>query len=116
SPLPEEIGLVDVLAELAELSRNRPADGDADGHVQSGHVHSAREHFHSYLQCLDVERAGLPESFQNQLATALGHYGVTGLDRCPELEAAVFRIFLAQQRASASAGIITALLRAWLRE
>ncbi|HEY8482546.1 MAG TPA: biotin carboxylase N-terminal domain-containing protein, partial [Spirillospora sp.] len=116
SPLPEELGLVDVFADLAELSRNRPADGDADGHVQSGHVHSAREHFHSYLQCLDVERAGLPESFQNQLATALGHYGVTGLDRCPELEAAVFRIFLAQQRASASAGIITALLRAWLRE
>ena len=79
-------------------------------------MHSAREYFHTYLQSLDVERAGLPESFQAKLAKALGHYGVTDLERTPELEAAVFRIFLAQQRASADAAVVTALLRAWLRE
>ena len=36
-----------------------------------------REYFHTYLQSLDVERAGLPEAFQAKLAKALGHYGVT---------------------------------------
>ncbi|MFG3708345.1 carboxyl transferase domain-containing protein [Micromonospora sp. NPDC047670] len=111
-PLTEEFELVDVFADLAELSRNRPAGEDGGG----GHVYSAREYFHTYLQCLDVERAGLPESFQAKLAKALGHYGVTDLERSPELEAAVFRIFLAQQRASADAAVVATLLRAWLRE
>ncbi|GII96091.1 ATP-binding protein [Sinosporangium siamense] len=112
-PLAEEFPLVEAFADLAELSRNRPAG--EDGGVDS-HVHSAREYFHTYLQSLDVERAGLPEVFQAKLAKALGHYGVTGLDLTAELEAAVFRIFLAQQRASADAAVVATLLRAWLRE
>ncbi|MFG3436969.1 carboxyl transferase domain-containing protein [Nonomuraea sp. NPDC047897] len=117
-PLTEELALVGVFADLAELSRNRPANEDgADGaEGGAGHVPSAREYFHTYLQSLDVERAGLPEAFQAKLARALRHYGVTGLEPSPELEAAVFRIFLAQQRASADAAVVTALLRAWLRE
>ncbi|MEH1014377.1 carboxyl transferase domain-containing protein [Micromonospora sp. CPCC 206060] len=112
-PLAEELALIEVFADLAELSRNRPAGEDGGG---AGHVPSAREYFHTYLQSLDVERAGLPEAFQAKLAKALGHYGVTELERSPDLEAAVFRIFLAQQRASADARVIATLLRAWLRE
>ncbi|RIV39727.1 ATP-binding protein [Micromonospora radicis] len=111
-PLAEEIDLVDVFADLAELSRNRPTGEDGGG----AHVHSDREYFHTYLQSLDVERAALPASFQAKLGRALAHYGVTELDRSPELEAAVFRIFLAQQRAAAEATVIATLLRAWLRE
>ncbi|XVQ09741.1 carboxyl transferase domain-containing protein [Spirillospora sp. CA-255316] len=118
-PLAAELELLDVFTDLAELSRDRPAGGDG-GHGGDGggdgHVHSAREYFHTYLQSLDVERAGLPEAFQAKLAKALGHYGVTDLERTPELEAAVFRIFLAQQRASADASVVATLLRAWLRE
>ncbi|MQY06299.1 D-alanine--D-alanine ligase [Actinomadura sp. RB68] len=110
-PAADELALVDVFADLAELSRDTGAEG-ADG----GHVHSAREHFHTYLQSLDVERAGLPEEFRAKLAKVLGHYGVTDLERSPELEAAVFRIFLARQRASKDAAVVTALLRAWLQE
>ncbi|MGR6319388.1 biotin carboxylase N-terminal domain-containing protein [Micromonospora soli] len=111
-PLAEELDLVNVFADLAELSRNRPTVEDGGG----SHVQSAREYFHTYLQSLDVERAGLPSAFQAKLARALGHYGVTDLERSPELEAAVFRIFLAQQRASADATVVATLLRAWLRE
>ncbi|MEU9510209.1 carboxyl transferase domain-containing protein [Micromonospora sp. NPDC048170] len=110
--LAEELELVDVFTDLTELSRNRPTGEDGG----EGHVPSAREYFHTYLQCLDVERAGLSGTFQAKLAKALGHYGVTELERCPELEAAVFRIFLAQQRASADATVVATLLRAWLRE
>src|SRR5690606_25653396 len=106
-PLAEELELLTVFADLAELSRNRPAGEEVDG----SHVHSAREYFHTYLQSLDTERAGLPEAFRDKLARALGHYGVTDLERSPDLEAAVFRIFLAQQRASADVAVVTALLR-----
>ncbi len=114
-PLADEVELVDVFAALAELSRNRPTGSDVGG-AGGDHVYSAHEYFHTYLQSLDVERAGLPAAFQASLAKALGHYGVTDLERSPELEAAVFRIFLAQQRASADATVVTTLLRAWLRE
>ena len=41
---------------------------------------------------------------------------MTDLERSPELEAAVFRIFLAQQRASADAATIAALLREWMQD
>ncbi|GAB3934375.1 hypothetical protein GCM10027614_07270 [Micromonospora vulcania] len=105
-PLAAELDLINVFADLAELSRNRPTGEDG-----GAHVHSAREYFHTYLQSLDVERAGLPDAFQARLGKALGHYGVTDLERSPALEAAVFRIFLAQQRASADATVIATLLR-----
>ena len=79
-------------------------------------VHSPREYFHTYLQSLDTERAGLPEAFQRRLTKVLGHYGVTGLERTPELEDAVFRIFLAQRRSATDVAIVITLLRQWLTE
>ncbi|ATY11325.1 fused acetyl/propionyl-CoA carboxylase subunit alpha/methylmalonyl-CoA decarboxylase subunit alpha [Amycolatopsis sp. AA4] len=112
-PLEGELELLDVFADLSELSRNKPADDDLSA---SSPVHSAREYFHTYLQSLDVERAGLPEKFQGRLRRVLGHYGVGDLERTPELEEAVFRIFLAQQRASSDSAIVSALLRQWLAE
>ncbi|GAA1984000.1 biotin carboxylase N-terminal domain-containing protein [Catenulispora subtropica] len=111
-PLAGELGLIEVFADLAALGRNRPGGEEAN----ELHVHSAHEYFHTYLQSLDVERSGVPEAFQTALGKALAHYGVTDLDRSPGLEAAVFRIFLARQRASVDAAVVGALLRTWLRE
>ncbi|GLZ42535.1 biotin carboxylase N-terminal domain-containing protein [Actinokineospora sp. NBRC 105648] len=111
-PLPGELDLLTVFADLSELSRNKPG-GELD--VEPGSpVHSPREYFHSYLQSLDVERAGVTEGFQARLRQVLAHYGVTDLDRTPELEAAVFRIFLAQQRMSTHVAVVSELLRQWL--
>ncbi|HEX8008262.1 MAG TPA: biotin/lipoyl-containing protein, partial [Trebonia sp.] len=110
-PVPGELELLAVFADLSELSRNKPG---RDGETEPGTaVHSPREYFHSYLRSLDVERAGVPEGFQARLRRVLGHYGVAGLDRTPELETAVFRIFLAQQRMTESVAIISDLLRQW---
>ncbi|MEV4624091.1 biotin carboxylase N-terminal domain-containing protein [Asanoa sp. NPDC049573] len=111
-PLAGELDLFTVFADLSELSRNRPL-GELEVESDS-HVHSPRESFHSYLQSLDVERAGVPESFQARLTRVLAHYGVTSLDRTPELEEAVFRIFLAQQQMSRNVAIVSELLRAWI--
>ncbi|MDA3642760.1 ATP-grasp domain-containing protein [Saccharopolyspora indica] len=112
-PLTGEVDLLWVFADLSELSRNKPAAQDSTADVQ---VHSPREFFHSYLQSLDVERAGLPETFQNRLTRVVGHYGVDGLDRTHALEEAVFRIFLAQQRAASDVAVVTTLLKQWLTE
>jgi acetyl/propionyl-CoA carboxylase alpha subunit/acetyl-CoA carboxylase carboxyltransferase component len=114
APIASEAGLLTVFADLSELSRNKPADRvDAEPDQQ---VHSPREYFHSYLQSLDVDRAGLPERFQARLRRVLGHYGVTELDRTPELEDAVFRIFLAQQRMTSDVAVVTELMRQWLAD
>ncbi len=107
-----ELDLLTVFADLSELCRNKPA-GEIE--VEPGSpVHSPREYFHSYLQSLDIERAGITEAFQDRLKRVLGYYGVADLDRTPDLEAAVFRIFLAQQRMSANTAVVSELLRQWL--
>ena len=108
-----EIALIGLFADVAELSRNRPAGEDASTELR---VHSDREHFHRYLQSLDVERAGLPMQFTARLAKVFAHYGITELTRTPEVEEAVFRIFLAQQRFASDLKVITSLLERWITE
>ena len=82
--------------------RAEPQPAGRRGHAApSSAVHSPREYFHTYLQSLDVERAGLPETFQARLrprARPLRRHRAWTARR--ELEEAVFRIFLAQQRAA----------------
>ena len=106
-----ELGVLAGFAGLCELSRNRPTQAEESAAEQ---VHSPREHFHAYLHSLDVEREGLPESFRTRLSRVLLNYGVTDLERTPALEEAVFRIFLAQQRANDQLPAVAALLGRWL--
>ncbi|ACV78548.1 ATP-binding protein [Nakamurella multipartita] len=104
------LDVMETFADLAELSRNRPAGEEESGDEQ---VHSPREYFHSYLQSLDLEVAGLPEGFRSRLAKALAHYGVTDLEPSPALEEAVYRVFLAQERVGDQIPIIAGLLERW---
>jgi acetyl/propionyl-CoA carboxylase alpha subunit/acetyl-CoA carboxylase carboxyltransferase component len=113
SQLAAEVAVLEVFADFAELSRNRPAEEKE--HVEH-RVHSPREHFHTFLQSLDVERGALPEQFRAKLGRVLRHYGVDNLDRSPQLEEAVFRVFLAQQRSAPDVLLATALLQRWLVE
>ena len=64
----DEVSLLETFADLAELTRNRPVDEDRQSELR---VHSSREHFHTYLQSLDVERGGLPEQFRERLVRVL---------------------------------------------
>ncbi|TDC90980.1 ATP-grasp domain-containing protein [Saccharopolyspora aridisoli] len=103
-----ELELLAVFVDLAELSRDKPR-GDLD--TEPGNpVHSPREHFHRFLQSLDVERSGASEVFQDQLQEVLAHHGVTELERTPELEGAIFRIFLALQRMPSDIVVVSELL------
>ena len=108
-----EIGLVTLFADLAGLSRNRPAGEQDNTELR---IHSDREHFHGYLQSLDASRAGLPDAFVERLGRALAHYGVAGPERTPALEEAVFRIFLAQQRVASDVQVVLAVLDRWIGE
>ncbi|MEJ2577911.1 MAG: carboxyl transferase domain-containing protein [Kineosporiaceae bacterium] len=105
-----ELGVLTVFADVCELTRNRPlAEESGDDRV-----HSPREFFHVYLHSLDVEREHLPQAFTGRLSRTLAHYDLTGLDRTPALEEAVFRLFLSQQQAPAQLPAVAALLERWL--
>jgi acetyl/propionyl-CoA carboxylase alpha subunit/acetyl-CoA carboxylase carboxyltransferase component len=104
---PAEMDLATAFADIAELSSSQPGP---DSH------RSPREQFHNYLQSLDVDRAGASKEFRRTLEHALRHYGVTGLDPGPELDQAVFRIFLACERYDAGVHAIRVLLTAWIAE
>lgn len=109
--LSAETAVVELFADLAELSRNRPFGEQGRTELR---IHSDREHFHRYLTTLDADRAGLPAQFVERLGRVLAHYGVETLDRTPDLEAAVFRVFLAQKRMPADAAVIVAILERWI--
>ena len=109
----EELTLLTAFADLCELSRNRPT---AEEEESDESVHSPREHFHTYLHSLDVDRESLPQAFRTKLSRVLRHYAVTDLEPCPPLEEAVYRVFLAQQRASDQIPVVTALLERLLLE
>ncbi len=107
-----ELAVLTVFADLCELARNRPlAEESTDERV-----HSPREHFHRYLHSLDCDREHLPEDFRERLSRVLAHYAVADLTRSPDLEEAVFRVFLAQQRASSHLPVVTSVLERWMRE
>jgi len=106
-----ELEVLTIFADLAELSRNWPTTEREELEEEEGErVRSPREHFRSYLHSLDVERERLPEAFRARLTRAVARYGVHDLERGPELEEAVYRIFLAHQRASAQVPAVMALL------
>ena len=105
--------MLELVADFAELSRNRPVDEERHTELL---VHSPKEHFHTYLQSLDADRAALPDEFRDKLARVLRHYGVTDFERTPQLEEAVFRIFLAQQRSAPEIKLATSILQRWLGE
>ena len=111
-----ELEVLTIFADVVELSRNWAAAEREDLDEEEGErVRSPREHFRSYLHSLDVEREGLPEAFVSRLKRALAHYGVHELERTPELEEAVYRIFLAHQRAPSQVPAVMGLLDQRLR-
>ena len=113
APVAEELDLMRVFADFAELSRNRPAGQER--HVEN-RVHSPREFFHTYLQSLDPDRGDLTEEFRTKLKRVLGHYGVESFERSRDLDDAVFRVFLAQQRSTPEVAVAMALLQRWIGE
>jgi acetyl/propionyl-CoA carboxylase alpha subunit/acetyl-CoA carboxylase carboxyltransferase component len=106
-----ELNLLRVFADICELSRNRPSGEEENSETR---VHSPREHLHTYLRSLDLEREGLPESFRGRLTKALAHYDVTDLEPTGRLKDAVYRVFLALERSEPQIPVVNALLERWM--
>ena len=110
-----ETEVLQIFADLCALSRNRRVPDEAEADEEpAGDAEAARnpqEYFYAYLRSRDAGTEGLPESFQRKLRRALAHYGVTDLEPSPDLEPALYQMFLAHRRASVHAPVVSALLQ-----
>ncbi len=73
-------------------------------------VRSPQESLFAFLRSLDVAAEGIPRRFVDQLHAAVAHYGVRALERGPDLEAALYRIFVSQQRLAPQVEAVLAIL------
>jgi acetyl/propionyl-CoA carboxylase alpha subunit/acetyl-CoA carboxylase carboxyltransferase component len=105
-----EQDLLEIFADITELSRREPEDPE-DEHAQSD-----QEYFFTYLAFLDRERSGVPDHFVAGLRRALARYGVTSLDRTPELEQALLRMYRSLGRLQTVAPAIMSILDRWRRQ
>ncbi|MGO8769677.1 MAG: carboxyl transferase domain-containing protein [Mycobacterium sp.] len=103
--------LLDLFAEVGSLYRPR-SETDPEEALLTG---STQEYLLSYLQWLDPDRAGLPDSYAQRLEQALLRYGVHGLARTPELEEAVIWMFRSFRRVADLVPAVTAILERRLR-
>ncbi|MBV8177911.1 MAG: ATP-grasp domain-containing protein, partial [Mycobacterium sp.] len=106
-----EDGLLDLFADVGSLYRPR-SEMEPEEEFVAG---SAQEYLLSYLQWLDADRAGLPDSYRQRLERALLRYGVRGLDRTPELEEAVVWMFRSFSRVNEVVPAVSAILERRLR-
>ena len=100
-----------VFADLSELSRNRPARRARPSRTARCTARASTST--ATCRASTSSGPGCRRASRPSCAKVLAHYGVDDLDRTPELEAAVFRIFLAQQRdVGRRRGRVATLLRA----
>jgi acetyl/propionyl-CoA carboxylase alpha subunit/acetyl-CoA carboxylase carboxyltransferase component len=108
--LREEQDLLELFADITELSRREPDDPEDE------HSRSDQEYFFTYLAFLDRERSGVPDHFVVQLRRALARYGVMSTDRTPELQQAMLRIYRSLGRLQTVAPAIMSVLDRWRRQ
>ena len=114
SPVADEVKALGVFADFAELSRNRPAGEER--HIEH-RVHSPKRALpHLPAEPRRRARGAFPTSSGASWPGCWRTTASTELDRTPELEEAVFRVFLAQQRSAPDVVLATTLLQRWLTE
>ena len=91
--------VLSIFIDVHALFRRQPAADDPDGPEDR----STQEYFGTYLRELDTGGKGLPTAFLDKLGRALRHYGVETLERSPELEDALVRIYKAHARGDVGA-------------
>jgi acetyl/propionyl-CoA carboxylase alpha subunit/acetyl-CoA carboxylase carboxyltransferase component len=98
----DEDRLLELFADVSALHWAPPQSGRRES--------SEPELLLGYLQWLDVEQAGLPPEFRDELARMLARYGVPGLERTPELDQAVVWMWRSFRRADELAPAVASLL------
>ena len=101
----EENEILSIFVDICSLFHRQPTVDEL-----AGEAPSAETHLFSYLRLLETCGEGLPSAFVTALRRALTHYGVTTLDRSPELEDSLLCIYKSHQRLEQQIAPILGLL------
>ena len=103
-----EDGVLAIVGSVCSLSERAVVD---DEDAEDGESMRAREEeLLTYLRTLDAGHPALSGSFVEDLQIALSHQGVGSLERSPELEEAMFRIFRSYRRMPIQIPAVLAIL------
>ncbi|MGO9565498.1 MAG: biotin carboxylase N-terminal domain-containing protein [Candidatus Korobacteraceae bacterium] len=91
----QEDEILNIFVDLWSLFRRKPIVSQQVG----SEAPSTEAYLFSYLRMLDTHGEGLPPDFVKALKRALAHYGITALDRSPELEECLLWIYKSHQKA-----------------
>jgi acetyl/propionyl-CoA carboxylase alpha subunit/acetyl-CoA carboxylase carboxyltransferase component len=104
--------ILNIFVDLWSLFRKKPR---AD-HQMGAESPSTEAYLFSYLRVLDIGGADMPADFIQSLQRAVAHYGITSLDRCPDLEEALLWIYKSHQKSDQQMALTLAVLQRRLVE
>jgi acetyl/propionyl-CoA carboxylase alpha subunit/acetyl-CoA carboxylase carboxyltransferase component len=114
-----EAEILQIFADVSALWRDRrvsdESQADDEAAVDAEAARNPQEYMHAYLRSRDADAEGLPESFRIKLRRTLAHYGLADLEPSPDLDPALYRVFLAHRRAAAHVPVVSDLLQWRLR-
>jgi acetyl/propionyl-CoA carboxylase alpha subunit/acetyl-CoA carboxylase carboxyltransferase component len=105
-----ELRILDRYADLRAVTRPHH-DADAD---MTKRVRSPEQQYYAFLRSFDPETEGLRDADVARLERAAAHFGIASLDRSWALEAALHRVFVAEQRSATARLVVQAILDRWL--
>ena len=89
----QEDEILNIFVDICSLFRTNPKHtADAE------EAPSTEAYLFSYLRMLDTQGEKLPEDFLAALRRAVAHYGLTSLERSPELEESLLWMYKSHQR------------------
>ncbi len=101
-----ELAILEAFVDVHSLFRRQPVLDDPDGADRG----STNEYLITWLTTMDPDGAGLPVSFVGKLSRAVGHYGLSSLERTSKLESALVRIYRSHESVSHQAQVLNAIL------
>ena len=96
--------ILGLYADLRSLTRPREVD-------ETGFLgRDPNEYLHAYLRSLDAAAEGLPVKYVAVLERVVAGYGLDGLDRGPDLEKALYRLYRSLERSQPQRDAVLSVL------
>ncbi len=106
----QEDEILNIFVDICSLFRTKPKHTE-----DAEEAPSSEAYLFSYLRMLDTQGEKLPEDFLAALRRAIAHYGLTTLDRSPELEDSLLWMYKSHRRLEEQISSIVGVLERRLR-
>ncbi len=106
----QEDEILNIFVDICSLFRTKPKHTE-----DAEEAPSTEAYLFSYLRMLDTQGGNLPGDFLAALRRAVAHYGVTTLDRSPELEESLLWMYKSHQRLEQQISPVVGVLERRLR-